>query len=101
VFKAQELKRFGLLAVLCTPVGGKEHEPSFLLGQFQVELREARCQLPLEALGVSLVLKAHHKIVGESDEVGLPVAPTRFRTAWYSPRRSHSLRAGSSFPRFP
>jgi len=77
VFEAKKLERLRLLTELRAPIGGetaKEHEPSLLLGHFQVELRKARLQLSLEALCVSLVLEAHHKIVSEPDEVGLSLA---------------------------
>src|SRR5262245_44125820 len=75
--EAKKLKRLRLLTKLRTPISGeatKEHEPSFLLGHFQVELRKARLQLALETLCVPLVLEAHHKIVSEPDEVGLSLA---------------------------
>jgi hypothetical protein len=52
----------------------KEQQPSFLLGQFQIELRKPFPQLALEVLRVSPELEASHKIIRETHQVCLALA---------------------------
>jgi len=60
------------------PVDGcktpKEQQPSFLLGQFQIELRKTFPQSALEVLRVSSELEASHKIIRETHQVCLALA---------------------------
>jgi len=77
VLEAQKLKRLWPLSVLA-PFDGrktpKEQQPSFLLGQFQIELRKTFPQLALEVLRVSPELEASHKIIRETHQVCLALA---------------------------
>ena len=52
----------------------KEQQPSFLLGQFQIELRKTFPQSALEVLRVSQELEASHKIIRETHQVRLATA---------------------------
>jgi hypothetical protein len=52
----------------------KEQQPSFLLGQFQIELRKTFPQLALEVLRVSQELEASHKVIRETHQVCLALA---------------------------
>jgi hypothetical protein len=77
VLEAQKLKRLWPLSVLA-PFDGrktpKEQQPSFLLGQFQIELRKTFPQLAMEVLRVSPELEASHKIIRETHQVCLALA---------------------------
>jgi hypothetical protein len=52
----------------------KDQQPSFLLGQFQIELRKLFLQLALEVLRASLELEASHKIIRETHQACLALA---------------------------
>ena len=69
MLEAQKLKRLWPLSVFA-PFDGcetpKEQQPSFLLGQFQIELRKSFPQLVLEVLRVSAELEASHNGTGRS-----------------------------------
>ena len=77
VLEAQKLKRLWPLSVFA-PFDGcktpKEQQPSFLLGQFQIELRKSFPQLALEVFRVSPELEASHKIIRETHQVCLALA---------------------------
>jgi hypothetical protein len=74
VLEAQKLKRLWPLSVLAPFDGGKtpkEQQPSFLLGQFQIGLRNVP-QLALKVLRVSSELEASHKITRETTKYASP-----------------------------
>jgi hypothetical protein len=75
--EAQKLKRLWPLSVL-EPFDGrttpKEQQPSFLLGQFAIELRKTFPQLARKVLRVSPELEASHKIIRETHQVRIALA---------------------------
>ena len=75
--EAQKLKRLWPLSVL-EPFDGrttpKEQQPSFLLGQFAIELRKTFPQLAPEVLRVSPELEASRKIIRETHQVRMAPA---------------------------
>ena len=74
MLEAEELKRLRPLSMLAPGGGGKtskEQQPSLVLGQLQIELREPLPQLALEVLRVVLELEAPHEIISKTHQVRL------------------------------
>src|SRR6185437_7526689 len=78
VLEADELERLRLLAVFGHPFAGEspeEEHAGLLRRQLQAELLHPLLQDAIEAFGVALVLKARDEVVGEPDQVRLPLTP--------------------------
>src|SRR6185436_8382660 len=71
VLEAEKLKRLGPLSAFAPRGGGKtseEQQPSFVLGQLQIESRKTLPQLTLELLRISPKLEAPYEIIGKTHE---------------------------------
>src|SRR5439155_10388028 len=82
VREAQEVEPLGPFVVCRLPLGGEaseEQQPRFVVGQCQVESREPLSQISVETLRIPLVLEAHHKMIGEPNQIRLsPKPPPHF-----------------------